>query len=156
LLTRIIPANPPVTLKHRRATLADCRRLAALNHQLIRDEGARNPMTVDQLEERMRGWLDGEYAAYLFEQDGEAVAYALFREENEEIYLRQLFVVRGKRRLGIGRRAFGILRNEVWPNTKRLTVSVFVENAPAVAFWRSVGCKDYVLTLEIMPKITPT
>ncbi len=147
----MIPAKTPVILKHRRATVGDCRQLAEFNHQLIRDEGARNPMTVDQLEERMRGWLGGEYAAYLFEQDGEAIAYALFREENDEIYLRQLFVVRDKRRLGIGRRAFGILRNEIWPTTKRLTVSVFVENAPAVAFWRSVGYKDYVLTLEIMP-----
>src|SRR5678815_350483 len=91
------------------ATLDDCPRLAELNHQLIRDEGHRNPMTVAELEQRIRGWLAGEYRAVLFEDAGEVVAYALFREQLEEIYLRQLFVVRHRRSQGIGRRAVEIL-----------------------------------------------
>ena len=43
-------------------------------------------MTVAQLEQRMNGWLDGEYRAVLYEDNGEVVAYALFREQAEEIY----------------------------------------------------------------------
>jgi hypothetical protein len=46
-------------LNYRRATLNDCSLLAELNHQLIRDEGHRNKMTVPELEQRMRGWLTG-------------------------------------------------------------------------------------------------
>jgi GNAT superfamily N-acetyltransferase len=98
-------------LNYRRATLSDCVRLAELNHQLIHDEGHRNRMTVPELEQRMKGWLASEYAAILFENDGEVVAYALYREQPEEIYLRQLFVTRNRRRKGIGREVVKILRS---------------------------------------------
>ena len=136
----------------RRATQDDCALLAELNHQLIRDEGHRNRMAVPELEQRMRSWLASEYAAVIFEEGKEIVAYTLYREQPEQIYLRQLFVVRDRRRKGIGRQAFEILCSKVWPTNKRLTVDVLVQNAAAVAFWRAVGCKDYCLTLEIMPK----
>jgi predicted acetyltransferase len=138
------------SLRHRVATSKDHARLAELNLQLIRDEGHRNPMTVPELEERMREWLATGYAAVIFEADQELAAYALYREEPREIYLRQLFVVSQHRRRGIGRRAFEILRT-LWPAGKRLTVEVLAKNAPAVAFWRSLGYQDYSLKLEILP-----
>jgi len=141
-------------LNFRRATLNDCALLVELNHQLIRDEGHRNRMTVPELEQRMKGWLASEYAAVLFENDGEVVAYALYREQPEEIYLRQLFVARNRRRKGIGKEAVKILRSKIWPKNKRLTVEVLVQNEAAVAFWRAVGYKDYTLTLEILPEIS--
>ena len=135
----------------RPATLDDCGLLAELNHQLIQDEGHRNPMTVPQLEQRMQGFIQGEYRAAIFEDGGEVVAYALYREEPEEIHLRQLFVARYRRRQGIGRQAVETLHTKVWPKTKRLTVEVLVANRGAVAFWHSVGYVDYALRLEIMP-----
>jgi ribosomal protein S18 acetylase RimI-like enzyme len=138
------------SLNFRRATLDDCAPLAELNHQLIRDEGHRNKMTVPELEQRMRGWLQSEYTAIIFEDHGEVVAYALYRQEPEELYLRQLFVARNRRRQGIGRAAMEILRTQIWPKNKRLTVSVLVQNTAAVAFWRAVGYEDYSLTLEIL------
>jgi len=134
-----------------RATLDDCALLAELNHQLIRDEGHRNKMTVPELEQRMKDWLASEYMAVIFENAGEIVAYALYREQPEEIYLRHLFVVRNRRREGIGRMAFEILRAKIWPADRRLTVEVLVQNIAAVAFWRAMGYKDYSLRLEIMP-----
>jgi GNAT superfamily N-acetyltransferase len=134
------------------ATAADCPLLAEMNHQLIRDEGHRNPMTVLELEQRMRGWLANEYRAVIFEEQGDVVAYALYREQPEEIYLRQLFTVRERRSQGIGRRAMGFLRNEIWPKSKRLTVDVLVANKRAVAFWRAVGYSDYCLSLKILPE----
>ena len=129
----------------------DYPRLAELNHQLIRDEGHRNPMTVLELEQRMRGWISGEYRAMIYEEAGEVVAYALFREQADEIYLWQLFVARHRRSQGIGRRAIEHLRSQVWSRTKRLTVEVLVANKRAVNFWRSVGYSDYSLSLEILP-----
>jgi len=105
----------------RTATLDDCPRLAELNHQLIRDEGHRNPMTVPELDQRMRDWISCEYRAIIYEDGGEIVAYALFREQAQKIYLRQLFV------LGIvGVRALAVAR-------------------------RAVGYVDYALSLEILP-----
>jgi len=142
------------TVTFRLATLDDCSTLAALNHQLIQDEGHRNPMTVPELEDRMRDWLAGDYRAVIFEEKGVLVGYGLFREEPNEIYLRQLFIVRDRRRQGLGRRAMAILRSEVWPATKRLTVSVLVTNKPAVAFWHAVGYTDYSLILEMFPTST--
>ncbi|MCX7044384.1 MAG: GNAT family N-acetyltransferase [Candidatus Sumerlaeota bacterium] len=138
-------------LTFRFATQDDILLLAEMNHQLICDEGHRNRMTVPELAERMHNWLAGEYRAVIFEEDGEIAAYVLFREQPEEIYLRQLFVVRHRRRQGIGRRAMEILRSQIWPQTKRLTVEVLTANAAAVAFWRAVGYSEYSLTLEIRP-----
>lgn len=139
-------------MEFRFATLDDCPLLADLNHQLIRDEGHRNRMTVPELEARMHGWLSGEYRAVIYEDGGEVVAYSLYREKPEEIHLRHLFVVRGRRSQGIGNQAMEILRSEIWPKNKRLTVEVLVANKRAVAFWREIGYTDYSLTLEILPE----
>jgi predicted acetyltransferase len=139
-------------MNFRRATLNDCALLAGLNHQLIRDEGHRNKMTVPELEQRMKSWIASEYVALLFEKDGEIVAYALYREQPEEIYLRQLFVLRNRRRQGIGREAIELLRTKVWSKSKRLTIEVLIENKAAVTFWRAVGYKDYCLAMEILPE----
>ena len=138
-------------MTYRYATAADCGLLANMNHQLIRDEGHRNQMTVPELEHRMKRWISEEYAAVLFVQKGEVVAYAVFREEPDEVYLRQLFVIRGRRRQGIGREAMEILRTKIWPKNKRLSVDVLVANKPGLAFWRAMGYRDYCLTLEIAP-----
>jgi ribosomal protein S18 acetylase RimI-like enzyme len=135
----------------RPATLDDCPLLAKLNHQLIQDEGHRNKMTVSELEQRMQEWLSGSYRAVVFEDNGEVAAYALYCEKSDEVYLRQLFVVRQRRRQGIGRQAMEMLRSQVWPQDKRLTVDVLVTNERAIAFWRAVGYADYCLTLEIPP-----
>jgi GNAT superfamily N-acetyltransferase len=125
--------------------------LAEWNHQLIRDEGHRNPMTVSQLRDRMRQWLSGDYTAVIFSKDDESVAYALFRESEDEIYLRQLFVERENRNGGIGKETVRLLKEEIWTKSKRLTVEVLSDNKAGIAFWHSVGYKDYCLTLEIMP-----
>jgi len=138
-------------MKFRHATAKDCGLLAELNHQLIRDEGHRNKMTVPELKERMTGWLAEGYAAVLFQDGKDVVAYALYHESPEKVYLRHLFVVRHRRRQGIGRKVVALLRSKLWPKDRRLTVDVLVANTASVAFWRAVGYQDYALTLEIMP-----
>ena len=54
----------------------------------------------------MRDMLGGEYTATLFERDEQVVAYALWTEKPERIYLRQFFVARGFRRRGTERGRF--------------------------------------------------
>lgn len=138
-------------LSWRYGTEADLSLLAEWNHQLIRDEGHRNLMGVAQLAARMKGWLQGDYRAVIFLQDAEPAAYALFRQDADSIYLRQLFVRRDMRRAGVGRAVMTILREEIWPRDVRLTVEVLSANHAAVAFWRAMGYRDYSLLLEIMP-----
>jgi predicted acetyltransferase len=140
-------------VKYRLASTDDCPLLADWNDQLIQDEGHRNPMTVTELEQRMRAWLTtGEYQALLFEERGECVAYVLYSETETEIYLRQFFVVRDRRRAGIGRRIVEQLFTKLWPQHKRWSVDVLTKNESALSFWRSMGYQEYSLILEIMPK----
>jgi GNAT superfamily N-acetyltransferase len=109
-------------------------------------------MTVPELRERMKTWLASDYRAVLFLIGGEPVAYGLYREDPEGVYLRQFFVRRDKRKKGIGSEAVSILNQYVWPRQKRLTVEVLCRNSAGVRFWRAMGYKDYSLCLEVMPE----
>jgi predicted acetyltransferase len=136
-------------MQYRFGTIDDARVLAQFNHALIRDEGHRNPMTVEELETRMAGWISGEYKAVVF-MDGESpVGYVLYRHDPEYIYLRQLFVIPEYRRCGVGRDAIQWLQKEVWGKNCRVRVEVLVGNRVALAFWRAAGFADYCLTLEL-------
>ena len=137
-----------MNLSWREASDADIDLLAEWNHQLIRDEGHGNSMRVEELAARMKKWLGHEYRAVIFEAEV-PVAYALFKMEEQSIYLRQLFVRRDRRSRGVGRAAFEILREQVWPRELRLTVEVLCGNPRAIAFYKSVGYREYCLTMEI-------
>jgi len=142
-----------IVMRHRLATPEDSEALGELNHQLIQDEGHRNSMAIPELVERMRRWLATDYRASIFENDSGILCYALYREEKDYVYLRQLFVKRHKRRMGIGRQCMKILFAEIWPQDKRITVEVLSQNSAAVTFWREVGFTDYSLSLEIYPDL---
>ncbi len=104
------------------------------------------------LEKRMRGFLTGEYRAVLFELDGRTVAYVLYTDRTEDgdtVYLRQIFVDRDYRRKGVGREVMRILRDEIWPPDKRITVGVLKSNRAAIAFYRSIGFEPYSIEFEI-------
>jgi predicted acetyltransferase len=130
------------------ASFDDAQVLGELNHQLIQDEGHRNQMTVPELASRMHHWLESDYQASIFEDDSGIIAYALYREEKDLLYLRQFFVQRHRRRAGLGRQCLKILFSQVWPKDKRITVNVLCRNQPGIAFWRAVGFTDYSLTQE--------
>ncbi len=108
-------------MNFRRATLNDCNRLAELNHQLIRDEGHRNPMTVPELEQRLRGWLAGEYAALIFEDDGEVVSVrAVSRGAGGTLPAATLCHAQSPSDKELAGKAIEILRTQIWP--KRTSV----------------------------------
>jgi ribosomal protein S18 acetylase RimI-like enzyme len=140
-------------MKYRHATLDDVPILAKMNRRLTEDEQHRNQFKSDEwFKERMESFLKGEYEAIIFEKDGKALAYALYRdhpEHDDTIYLRQIFVDRFFRRQGFGRKAMKILMKEVWPREKRLTVEVLSSNEAAFLFYKSVGYKECSLELEI-------
>ncbi|HKB02028.1 MAG TPA: GNAT family N-acetyltransferase [Gemmataceae bacterium] len=135
-------------MEYRGATAADAPALAAMNRELIRDEGHRNPMTITELTDRMAGWLAGEYEAVVFEEGGRPAGYALYRRSPEYVYLRQFFVRPECRRRGVGRAAVAWLWRHAWGGG-RVRVEVLAGNLAGVAFWRAVGFRDYGLTLEL-------
>jgi GNAT superfamily N-acetyltransferase len=138
-------------MHYRFATPEDAVILASLNQQLIRAEGHRNPMSVEQLTDRMSAWLNGEYQAVILEEATAAVGYALFRKDLEHVYLRQLFVVAERRRQGVGREAIGWLWRNAWNGVPRLRIEVLVGNVSGRKFWRSVGFEEYCVTMEATP-----
>jgi GNAT superfamily N-acetyltransferase len=139
-----------ITVNYRLATPDDAEQLAALNQQLIRDEGHRNTMSLAQLTERMSDWLQGAYQAVLIEDAAGAIGYALFRREPDFIYLRQLFVVPNRRRQGVARDALHWLWRNAWADAVRLRIDVLVTNVAGRAFWQSVGFHDYCITMEAL------
>jgi GNAT superfamily N-acetyltransferase len=131
----------------RRASEADYEVLAAMNQQLIKDEGHRNPMSVAELEQRIKFWVAGDYRGVIFEEGHRPVGYALYREEPEYIYLRQFFIAEECRRQGHGRAAMAWLCSHVWPD-RPVRVEALAGNAVGLAFWRSLGFGEYSVTFE--------
>jgi ribosomal protein S18 acetylase RimI-like enzyme len=107
----------------------------------------------------MRGCLTGEYTTVLFELEGNVVAYTLYRnhpDHSDTIYLRQIFVDRAHRNQGIGREVIRLLKEEILPQDKRLTVDVLVGNQNARTFYQAVGFREYSLELEIPASERPS
>ena len=136
-------------LEYRFATQEDAGLLAETNQLLIRDEGHRNKMTLPQLHQRMSGWLQGDYTAVIFSKGPQTAGYALYRNDPEWIYLRQLFVKPEMRRKGIAREAISWLKKNAWKGTKPIRIEVLVGNPDGISFWKAVGFKDYCITMEM-------
>jgi GNAT superfamily N-acetyltransferase len=135
-------------MQYRMATPDDAHRLAEMNQWLIADEGHRNRMSLGELTERMRGWLENDYRAVIFDEPEGWVGYALFRTEPDWIYLRQFFIRKDRRRKGLGREAIEWLSTNVWSDAARLRLDVLINNTAGLAFWKSLGFKGYCLTME--------
>jgi len=120
-----------------RATDGHIDLLARMNKQLIEDEQHENPMNVEQLAERMRGFLADTYSAWLFMAGGEGKGYALVDHAREPLYLRQFFICRECRREGWGRRSFQLLLREL--GTETIDIDVLVWNTRGRRFWEALG-----------------
>ncbi len=107
-------------------------------------------MSVTELEIRMRGWLNsGSYRAIIFHCDGVPVGYALFAPEPDStIYLRQFFIAREHRRLGVGTAAMNVLLGNILPPDTRITVVVLAHNEAGQKFWASLGFATHAHILE--------
>ncbi len=129
------------------ATAVDIPALAAMNKRLIEDERHPNPMAISELAERMAGFLDGGYTAYLARQEGEIVAYALYRDDGETYYMRHLYVERGYRRRGLATDLLDWLFANVWTD-KPVRLDVLAHNEGAIAFYEAYGFRVGCLRME--------
>lgn len=127
-------------LKIRVCTEEDLDLLAVLNKQLIEDEQHDNRMSLDQLRERMQGFLRSNYRAYLFENGAQTIGYALVDHARQPLYLRQFFICREVRRKGYGKKAFHQLLNLL--ATECIDLEVLSWNEKGIKFWRALGFKD--------------
>ena len=134
----------------RRATLADVPLLATFNRHLIEDQLHRSQASDDDLADRMRRWLSSDlYRVAIVDDGDEPVAYAVWRDDEDGIYVRQFFVARHRRRAGLGRRAFTLLADR-WRGTP-VKLDALVHNERALGFWRALGFRDYSIILHRDP-----
>jgi predicted acetyltransferase len=139
----------PKNLEFRFAGESDIPWLAKMNQQLIQDEGHRNKMSLPELQQRMSDFLQKEYEAVIASFDQADIGYALYRQDPEWLYLRQIFIVNSMRRKGFGRRFIVWLKNNPWKKCKRIRTDVLVDNVTGIDFWKAVGFKEYCITLEM-------
>lgn len=144
-----------MSLVVRSASLADLSLLAEMNKRLIEDEGSRNPMSVAQLAERMRGWLLGDWAARLFLADEQIIGYALYQLRRDEyfpdqivVYLRQFYIEREARRRGLGTEALRTLVAEHFPPDCTVVIDVLAANLQGYAFWQHAGFQPHCITMH--------
>jgi GNAT superfamily N-acetyltransferase len=134
----------------RAARLDDVTLLAALNRQLIEDQRHHSTATDADLADRMGRWIAGDaYEVALVEERGEPVAYGVWRDDEDGIYVRQFFVVRHRRRAGVGREAFARL-SSAW-GAAPVKLDALVHNERGLAFWRALGFRDYSVILARDP-----
>ena len=138
----------------RPATQSDLPTLARMNQRLIEDEGSRNPMSITELQNRMREWLEGEWRVELFSEGDTVVGYAVYQFRNDiyepckvVVYLRQLYIERDKRSRGLGSRAVKLLAQTRFPAGCRIEVDVLALNPRGAKFWVQVGFQPYCTTL---------
>ncbi|MCM3782497.1 GNAT family N-acetyltransferase [Neobacillus mesonae] len=116
----------------------DLELLASLNGQLIEDEKHDNKMNIEQLRDRMKDFMDTDYAANIFEEKyGEVIGYALVNHSKQPIYLRHFFICRPQRRKGYGKLAFNKLIELL--NTQNIDVEVMYWNKAGYDFWKALG-----------------
>jgi predicted acetyltransferase len=136
-------------LKFRFAAESDVPWLAKMNQQLIQDEGHRNKMTLHELEQRMSDFLQSEYDAVIASLGQTDIGYALYKQEPQWLYLRQIFVIKTLRRKDFGRRFIEWLKNNPWKKCKRIRTDVLVDNKAGIDFWKAVGFKEYCIVMEM-------
>ena len=120
-----------------KCTDQDIHTLAVLNKRLIEDEKSDNPMSTEELENRMAAFLTGEYNAYFFKEAEEIVGYALVRHTCSPLYLRQFYIDRAYRRKHNGENAFHALLELLQTDT--IDLDVLPWNEVGLQFWKKLG-----------------
>jgi GNAT superfamily N-acetyltransferase len=139
----------------RRATTNDLSLLAQMNKRLIEDEGGTNPMSLTQLESRLRLWLNADWRGELFLQGETVVGYAIYRlqrsdfDNRETVYIRHYFIEREYRRSGYGREALAQLKAERFPKNVTVYLEVLIHNSRGRAFWKSLDFEEYSVTMRL-------
>lgn len=124
-----------------KCSLADVKELAFMNSQLIEDEQCDNKkLNMQELEDRMLGFITGDYDAYFFLADGEVVGYGLVNNTRNPLYLRQFLIKREYRRKSYGREAFYSLLKLL--GTDIIDIDVYTWNERGLKFWENCGFKE--------------
>ena len=121
--------------------ISDLDILTTMNQQLIEDEHSNNTMSIEELRDRMKYFLETEYRAYLFYEKAVLVGYALVHMKKQPYFLRQFFICRDQRRKGYGKTAIYAILKQL--DVENIDIEVLSENKKGIAFWQSCGFTEY-------------
>lgn len=130
------------------------RELALMNAGLIRDEGSENPMNVEQLAERMAGFLKSGYIAKLVMIGRVTAGYCLYRMDNRidgrgyDCFIRHFYIKPRFRNRGIGTEVFKRLSENCFNKAVEIKVEVLESNPAGKAFWAKLGFVPYSYSLR--------
>lgn len=130
------------------AAAADADLLGEMNQGLRRDQGSVDATSVADLAERMRGFLQSGWTVLLFKDAGVTLGYAMFRPEDDGIYLFGFYIAPEGRRGGLGREALQALIDGPWKGAARVRLDVRISNPAGHAFWQAMGFTDQTWRME--------
>lgn len=146
--------NRLMTLSSRPAQLIDLPLLTKMNQDLIEDEGSSNTMNSEQLESRMKRWLNSWHIE-LFLWGEVVIGYIVYRLQRNEadskdiIYIRHYFISREYRRQGLGRESFKLLKEKHFSKDAKVYLEVLWHNQRGRDFWASLGFSPYSITMKL-------
>lgn len=126
--------------------MKDVSKLALLNKQLIEDEKSDNTMNINELERRMKEFLETDYSAYFFIEDSRIIGYALIKNTNSPVYLRQFLIERNYRKHHYGTQAFQMLLKYL--DIKEIDLEVLPWNKSGLAFWEHCGFNETCIAMR--------
>ena len=129
-----------------KCTMRDVAKLALLNKQLIDDEKSDNAMTINELESRMKRFLETDYSAYFFIEDSQIIRYALIRNTCNPVYLWQFLIDRNYRKHHYGTQAFQLLLQYL--DIKEIDLEVLPWNKNGLAFWTHCGFNETCIAMR--------
>lgn len=129
-----------------KCTMKDVSELAVLNKQLIDDEKSNNVMNINELESRMKRFLETDYSAYFFIEDNQIIGYALIRNTSNPVYLRQFLIDRNYRKHHYGTQAFQLLLQYL--DVKEIDLEVLPWNKSGLAFWKQCGFNETCIAMR--------
>ena len=141
----------------RAAQLSDLPQLSKMNSDLVDDQGSENPFSLTEYEDRFREWLDTNiWTVDVFLHDEQVIGYSVYQERadyydpNEAgIYIRQYYIERSHRRLGLGKAAFQILIDTRFPkDVQSIALDVMATNSAGQNFWRQMGFNEYFVSMK--------
>jgi len=143
-------------LQIKSATEEDLFILTEMNQQLIIDEGSDNPMSFEQLRQRMNDWILGDWNVDLLQTDNEVIGYALYQSranqynrEVKDVYLRQYFIKRDYRNKEYGLSGLDKLMNKRFKEIENIEIDVLNCNLKGQNFWRKAGFEPYYINMKM-------
>lgn len=134
----------------------DLPNVTAMNQRLVEDEGSRNPFSEAQYRQRLRSWLQSaEWEVVLFTDSvGNSLGYAAYRlkadaywMEKKVIEIRQFFIDRPFRGLGLGSAAYKVLAEERFEGWE-VFLDVLATNPRGRRFWERMGFSEYCVSMR--------